>query len=683
MNKDIDSKNSLEQNVFQNDLDFKVFQDILGTLDGIQAIFVSRKKWSSQKGNFLKKNENRNSQKQYTLYLPKNLKVNELPSIIYKINKITFWEEIPIYASGNELKIQIVFAIDSLCKTLNNRNITPKIIKKAIKNYIRLYAQIFWDKEAQQLNNIDYRKGILDNRNIDKFKSYEKSIVKIQTQEKIEELEICLENIVAQELRIHFPESFLERWINKIRLWLMTITQTEQMKLNTEQEGVSTHVSIENLDKKERLLRKKIGIDKLKKKLKTVRENWTKEEIEQEELNATNAIIHTIHEYPYQKTKENYWYQPKYILETKEIYCVWFSLLWHAFLSELWIKHKELSIPEHSALEVIIWNKSYYFDATWSDKLFEIKRWKKIWNYTEILPIKWKFNETIFAISGDPERNLLYNLYNNKGTYYCKKKKYKKAIYFYNKSIKINSDDYMAYYNKWKALYEQKKYKEAIMMYNEALKKYPLDVNCYNNKWLALSYIWKSKEALIIFDEWLKLNPKDLDLNFNKGNILLSLNKPDKALMSYNKALETEADYRKALNNKWNALYNLGKYKESFEIYQKTIQIYNKFSWTFYNAGKCLFHIKQYQKAIIYYKKTLDIDPKNRRPYQEIWEAYKVLGQSKKESLYMYVADLLHWKKYIKKRGLDREKIEKITNFVKTEKLDLLKSYIFDLEKKL
>ncbi len=635
MNKNINSKKSLEQNVFQDDLDFKVFQDILDSLDGIQAIFISRKKWNLKKGNFLEKNKDKNSQKQYTLYLPKDLKINELPSIIYKINKFTFQEKMPVYASSNELKTQIVFAIDTLCKTLNKKNITPKFIKKAIKNYIRLYARIFWDKEAQQLNNIDYRKGILDNRNINKFKSYEKNIVKVQTQEDLNKLQLNINNTLAEQIKSHFFESFFERWVNKLWIGMMTITWAEQKKLDILEKQrwnlIYKHINNENLDKKERLLREKIGIDNLKKKLKVVREKGNPTEIAQEELNATNTIIYNIYEYPYQKTRNDYGYQPSKILENKELYCIWFSLLWHAFLSELWIKHKWLTMPSHTALKVLIWKESYYFDAVALDKIVKMQAEKNIWEYTKWkLPPDYELSIDIIAKDGNPENILLSEIYQNKAVSLMEKWELDRAWNLLNKAIKLVPKLATAYDNLGNILYKKWKWKKSIDYHNKALSLIPNTALFLSNKWLALAHLAKYEEAISCYDEAIQSEPNNPVWYTRKWNFLGEiLWQYGKALVLYNKALELEPNNPGFLFNKWNALANLNKNKEAILCYNKAIELDSNNPTYWRNKWLALSNLEQYKEAILCFNKAIQLNPNNPDYYYDKWNNLHNLNEDK------------------------------------------------------
>ena len=122
-------------------------------------------------------------------------------------------------------------------------------------------------------------------------------------------------------------------------------TQRKKARVLNNEEEIVIKMKSETLDKEERLLREKIGIEKLKADLDAARESGNNERIVSVETQATETILQTLYEYPYQFTSNQYGYQPNKILRNKEIYCVGFALLWHSFLSELWIEHQWLDIP--------------------------------------------------------------------------------------------------------------------------------------------------------------------------------------------------------------------------------------------------------------------------------------------------------------------------------------------------
>ncbi len=481
---------NLETQIFSENQDFKTLENLLDTLDdNINPIFISREDYNDKKWENIEKTWSNKDIDIYNLYLPVDLKVWELAVIIKKINKLTFWENLPEFASSEELKIKLTFTIDYLLTKIEEvEQKDRKDIQTTIKKCFLLYQDLFSEEEANKLNNPLYRKQILSISNHDKYKEYKTKILGIKTQEWLSNLLENVEVTLSTELQTHFNESFFEKWINSLRLGMETITWIEQKSLKWKEWDIKTNVNDKELDEKARKLRDKIWIDELKKELFEARKSWIPQTIEQTELNATNKILKIVYEYPYQSTYDNYWYQPSKIIDSKELFCVWFSLLWHAFLSELWIDHKWLNIPNHSALEIIIWGKSYYFDWTKSDKIYEFSYWKKNLEYRNIDFFDKPFKKQIIAYNWDTEKILLYQI--------C--------------------------YNKWKDLSQHWSHEEAIKMFDYCITLNPELSNSYHQKGYSLSKLWRQEDAIKMFDYALTLDSWDAETYFLKG---FSLNK--------------------------------------------------------------------------------------------------------------------------------------------------------------
>lgn len=107
-----------------------------------------------------------------------------------------------------------------------------------------------------------------------------------------------------------------------VRMGMKTMTQEEQVILTHQDNNIEIHVSDQELDKTERLLRKKIGIDELKQELILSRNAKNSYEVEKIEKKALDSICETIFEYPYQLTGEKQGYQLSRMIETKELFCV-------------------------------------------------------------------------------------------------------------------------------------------------------------------------------------------------------------------------------------------------------------------------------------------------------------------------------------------------------------------------
>ncbi len=532
-------ENPLDKKVFQDELDFNTLENILETLDHVTPKKISRQEYNNLKGNFLVETWEDRFWKSYDLYLPDDLKIFELPAIISKVNKITFWEILPDYASKEELKVKITITINTLLQVLSEKILTDeekKDIQKAIKKYVKLFEDMFWTEESWKLSNENYRNEIIEKSKLsqgyERFKVYQTNLERIKTKEKLSDLLGEIEEKLSWKIIEHFDESFFERWINMLWMWMMTITQAEQedkerwlienwYKLEISEswdktyskwsEKISFNVKTKTLDKKERLLRNKIWIDYLKRELEGVRKSWNQERINELEIKATNLVLKTIYEYPYQLTQNFFWYKPNKIAEFKEIFCVWFSLLWHAFLSELWIKHYWLDMPAHSALNVIIWWKSYYFDATYQPEITDFLTYLKARRLEDKISY-W-----------NPEKILLWQIYWNKWS----KIDGEESIKMYDKKIKLNPNDCITYFNKWNRLSDLWRYIEAIEMFDKAvelgLNRTKFSYVLHNNRGSALRELWRYNEALVSYEISLEKNPKQSIVYNNKWILLKTL----------------------------------------------------------------------------------------------------------------------------------------------------------------
>ena len=409
-----------------------------------------------------------------------------------------------------------------------------------------LYKKIFWKENLPTQEEIkDFLWALTQKEKLEFKRDYISLARKAKNWEKISE-------ILDSEISFHFEELFFRHWVNNIRFWLNIMTQQEQaLVLNRKLEkweDIEKHSKTEDLEEQEKLLREKIWIEEYKDKLKIAREKWDKQEINKLELEISNAIIRELHNnFAYQLTKEKYWYQPSKIQQSKQLYCVWFSIVWHVFLEELWIKHKWLNFKLHSVLEVNIWWKNYLFDASIVNQLLEFEYWEKQgvmfyinWIWWSKQDNDWKEIKELF-ISWNPEKILLSQIY----------------------------------YNKWNSLYELWKYEEAIKMYDKAIELNPKFVDAYNNKWSILYKSWNYKESIKMYNKALKLDSKSAKVYHDKWDVLFELWDYKEAIRMYDKVIELDLKYKDAYHNKWVSLSKLQK-KKLWNLYKYT---YNLMVW--------------------------------------------------------------------------------------------------------
>ena len=82
------------------------------------------------------------------------------------------------------------------------------------------------------------------------------------------------------------------------------------------------------------------------------------------EEEVTSSLLSGLRNYPYQQTRNLHGHQPSKMLEYKRVYCVGFSLIGHAFLKELGIRHTCISTFDHSYLRVAFGEHTMDFDPT-------------------------------------------------------------------------------------------------------------------------------------------------------------------------------------------------------------------------------------------------------------------------------------------------------------------------------
>lgn len=483
-----------EKKILDESSEQKTFLTILESMDGITPQHISRQEFNNKCWGFLVDKKDWT----HTLYLPTDITIAELPAIIRRVNTLTFGDEVPVYASSEELKVKIVITMHHLLWSVDG--IPDRQTHSAVVKYGQLFHQMF-PSDIWSLSNKDYRESIINNAKQQKFKEYEEQLLKARTLILLDTLEVEvnrnineIDDLLAWEVEKWFYESFYERGLSKLALGLQTMTQQNVAEAKKRWWYVDERVDLSELDKKEKLLRKEIGIDAYKKKLVVARRWWNQKDINQLTLEATNAILKSIQKYPYQNDKKfgNTLdeYTPKDILLSKAMYCVWFSLVWSAFLQELGIEHYGLNIPGHSALALHIGNKSLYFDATLPDWWFlrelSITN-QKIGEYSQV------YIEDVgkrLIQMGDPDSILQSHIYNNKWIDLSDKKQ---AIVLYDKAIKLNPKSANAYFSKWNALYYLVKDKDAILMYNKAMKLNPKIASLYNMKSIVWKELWNEK----------------------------------------------------------------------------------------------------------------------------------------------------------------------------------------------
>ena len=173
-------------------------------------------------------------------------------------------------------------------------------------------------------------------------------------------------------------------------------------------------------------------------------------------------------------------------------------------------------------------------------------------------------------------------IYNSLGILYADgEKDYKKAIFYFKKSLKSNPYDPKNYYNLGLGYKNAKRWEEAIRYFKKALylnKSYPqayyhLALAYYQKKEYKKTEKYLQKYCKLVGDRAMPTAYEYLGLSYYK-NLRL-----EKAIKYFRRAVLIAKDREEEKKN-------------------------------YYNLGNCYFGLGMYEKAIEYYRKSLKIDPK-------------------------------------------------------------------------
>jgi tetratricopeptide (TPR) repeat protein len=186
------------------------------------------------------------------------------------------------------------------------------------------------------------------------------------------------------------------------------------------------------------------------------------------------------------------------------------------------------------------------------------------------------------------------------------------AIYYYDKSIELNSNLISSYFNKANLMKELKYYDKALKLYDLILNKNANDPIVLNNKGLCLLDMNLVDEALAYFDEAIKYDPTYSNAYNSKGYLLaFKLQNYSQALDCFDKAIQNS----KILNvdsfiGKGYCLHNLDRLTDAEIAYKQAIE-YNDSENNpiiYYNIGCVLIKQNKFKEAIQYFDKTLELD---------------------------------------------------------------------------
>ena len=462
----------LESKVFSNGKEKRKLSEWVWMNTNFVVKYIDRKDlYKNHSDTILEKNgKDFNEITWYNLYLPHDLKIKEVPKIVEQINTLTFWNNIPDYASLKE-----------------------------IQKYIREYKVHFPQCEFKYFTEFENKINKTEIKKCESSSEYMRNIQQQESNDLDENLEE-IENELATKINKQFKEVFLEEGMSNISKYMTLFTPKDLNNFN-EEEKKELDLTTKYIYKNEIKIRDKLQINYYKTKLSIARNNENADKEAEIQRDILQKIIYELYLYPYFNESILWWEPgqslPQRLLKEKKLHCLWKTMIASSFLRELWIQHSFLNIPLHIALKVITKDKKeYYFDPTIASEIAEI--WIQ-WNIGEYKKINVKGNKVgdvviKFKEMWDIEESIRFLLLHNIATLSKdkvksgKKGKIKildKKLYLYNKLV---NEWHNEHYNNIGNIYKQK-------------------ASVMNSLWNRQKYIDNLYNGILSFEKALQKDP--------------------------------------------------------------------------------------------------------------------------------------------------------------------------------
>ncbi|MCP3929946.1 MAG: tetratricopeptide repeat protein [Bacteroidetes bacterium] len=218
-------------------------------------------------------------------------------------------------------------------------------------------------------------------------------------------------------------------------------------------------------------------------------------------------------------------------------------------------------------------------------------------------------------------------------------KNYNKAIYNFEKVIRLEERDGDAFFQKANALFALEKYEEAVGCYTDALR-WNADSDAIANRGLALFYLQQYELALEDFELAISFDPEESNYYSLAGDACFELRQHQKAIENYNAAINKNDKDALAYNNRANAKYELRQFSDAAEDYTRAISLQEK-SHFFSNRAFCYIHQGVNDLAFQDAFRAVELNPENANANFALG-LVKLNQQQFKESIWYFNLAAIH-----------------------------------------
>ena len=191
----------------------------------------------------------------------------------------------------------------------------------------------------------------------------------------------------------------------------------------------------------------------------------------------------------------------------------------------------------------------------------------------------------------------------------------KQAIIYFEKALKINSQDPTLLYNLGQALEVSNKHREALAHFEKYTRLAPSDLRGWISYARCLLSLGRYQDAISAIDHLLAQDPKNIQLLMLKGLGFKGLREFESATEVYKHILKLDENFLDALLDLGSAYEGLGRYEEALAAIQKAIEIAPQDPRVWYERGTYLAGLARYQDSLPNFEMAASLAP----GYVEAW----------------------------------------------------------------
>jgi Flp pilus assembly protein TadD len=229
------------------------------------------------------------------------------------------------------------------------------------------------------------------------------------------------------------------------------------------------------------------------------------------------------------------------------------------------------------------------------------------WGISEI-SVKWRYRKIILGISSFAVLSA-FSICTYLQSHY-----WQNSVTLFEHTLKVTSNNSLAYSNLGFAYIKLGRYNEAIEACKQAIRIRSDDAKAHYNLGIVYDELGRRQEAIEAFEQTIRIKPDYVEAHNNLGVAYSSLGRYQDAIEAYKQAIKIKPDYAEAHNNLGVTYSKLGGDKKAMEAFKQAVEIKPDYAEAHNNLGIAYLAKGDRSSALEEYKilKTLDAELANK-----------------------------------------------------------------------